>query len=293
MGPLVVVVPRSRRSGSRGTVPATLGAICAVDDPSHAERLPITDLRVGIGQRRHLEPVCRPNERGAGQGPRAEPVADPVQRPSGRSRGRRRGTAAGSSCRDRPSVSPEMVIPSRVQPAPRSASQLSASSRRPVSSRVAVVAVEAQGGRPGGARVKSSKRSRSVKVWPIRSPAQPSRDPVDQAREQGLELTRLRPPLARPIAHCDPIDRRRRPTSTGHWVHQGLASAHGCRLAALPTVALSSTSLPTSQLADRPDALRVGFAAVIAPTPRAARPAAGAGTPPRRRRPRSASRRAC
>ena len=90
--------------------------------------------------------------------------------------------------------------------------------------------------------------------------------PGRPARRAARRAPRGSAAAGRPIARCDPIERRRRPTSTGRGSRR-LASAHRCRPAALPTAVVSSASSrrASSPMVRIPSAC--SFAAVTAPTP--------------------------
>ena len=149
-------------------------------------------------------------------------------------------------------------MPSRVQPRSSISGQATSSSPRPVSSQVAVDAVERgivrRAGGPG--EVVEAQPQREGPPDPLAA-AQPPGDPVDQAGEQRVELRRG--PCgcpARPIAHCEPIELRRRPTSTGRGSRR-LASAHRCRPGGLADRGGQLELLAPRELADGADPVGV------------------------------------
>ena len=148
-------------------------------------------------------------------------------------------------------------MPSSVQPRSSMSGQAASRSRRPVSSQVAVAAVECCSVDERVARLKSSKRSRRVKVCPIRSPARSRRATrsTSPASRPSSSAWLLRVP-DRPIAHCEPMERRRRPTSTGRGSQQvGQRPQVSARRLADGGAQLGL--LAGGELADRADAVSV------------------------------------
>ncbi len=140
------------------------------------------------------------------------------------------------------------------------------------------------------ARVKSPNRSRSVIVRPDPvGAAHPPGDPVDDGDEDGVEVGRGAG--SAPRALCDPIDRRRRPTSTGRGSRLW-ARACRCRPEASPSMATRASSLEPGHLPTVTMPRPCSLAAVFGPTPTAAAPGAGGGSRARRRAARPAGRRA-
>ena len=115
------------------------------------------------------------------------------------------------------------------------------------------------------ARLKSSNRSRSTTVRQSRRAARNRRHtrstrPINRLSSSGSDSRR------RPNAHCEPIDRRRRPTTTARGSRL-CASACRCRPAAGPSIATSARSSSSATSATvRMPRLR-SLSAVTPPTP--------------------------
>ena len=249
------------------------------------------ERRRSVGEHGHRDALVAAEQHGAGDRGRPELLADLVEH--GVERAAACGRTAGSAaprrrrrgCRGsaRAACSPSSIDALRALPSsPRAMARTTASRR---SARASVC--------DRVMRVKSSKRSRSVTR--ARRPgrrAQPAGDAVDEA-DAARRRARSADRGERPRARCEPIEPRAAPAATGR----------GSRLRAERVEVRarrhdrawrsSAASAQAGHVADGVDAAGVQLVGGLgARRPTAARPAAGGGTPARRRAARPAARRA-